>query len=88
MKSPSRNFWRDNFSKDRDGLRRRKLCFTFQEPRVLGNKCVKDKEHYIEVFSKRKGQDQEEELPIDLEVAYETLDKEPSSKVKKIVVLS
>ena len=38
--------------KDQDELRRKKLCFSCQEPWVPGHKCVKGKEHYIEVFSK------------------------------------
>ena len=58
MNSPSRNFRRDNFSKDRDELRRRKLCFTCQVPWVLGHKCAKGREIFIEVFS--KSEDEEE----------------------------
>ena len=50
MKSPSGNFRRDNFSKYRDELRRRKLCLTCQEPWVPGQKCAKGKSHYMEVF--------------------------------------
>ena len=51
MKIPTGKFKRDNFSRDQDKIRRRKLCFTCQEPWVLGHKCAKGKEHYIEVFS-------------------------------------
>ena len=51
MKIPTRNFKRDNFSRDRDEMRRRKLCFTCQEPWVPVHKCAKGKEHYIVFFS-------------------------------------
>ena len=33
-------------------LQRNKLCFTCQQPWVLGHRCAKGKAHYIEVFSK------------------------------------
>ena len=36
--------------KDWDELRRKKLCFSYQEPWALDHKCVKGKAHYIEVF--------------------------------------
>ena len=65
MKNPSGNFRRDNVSKYRDEFRRRKLCFTYQEPWVPGHKCDKGKEHYIEVFSNREVEDEEEETQID-----------------------
>ena len=42
---------RDYSYKDRDELRRKKLCFSCQEPWAPGHKCVKGKAHYIEVFS-------------------------------------
>ena len=35
----------------RDELRRKKLCFSCQEPWAPGHKCVKGKTHYIELFS-------------------------------------
>lgn len=35
----------------RRDLRRRKLCFTCQEPWAPGHKCNKGKSHYIEVYS-------------------------------------
>ena len=41
---------RDYSYKDRDELRRKKLCFCCQEPWAPGHKCVKGKSHYIEVF--------------------------------------
>jgi hypothetical protein len=45
----------------RQDLRRKKLCFSFQEPWVPGHRCAgKAKAHYIEVFSD-SGDDEEEE---------------------------
>jgi hypothetical protein len=45
----------------RQDLRRRKLCFSCQEPWVPGHRCAgKAKAHYIEVFSD-SGDDEEEE---------------------------
>jgi hypothetical protein len=45
----------------RQDLRRRKLCFSCQEPWVPGHRCAgKAKAHYIEVFSD-SGDDKEEE---------------------------
>jgi hypothetical protein len=45
----------------RQDLRRRKLCFSCQEPWVPGHRCAgKAKAHYIEVFS-NSGDDEEEE---------------------------
>ena len=37
---------------DQDELRRKKLCFSFQELWAPGHRCVKGKTHDIEVFSK------------------------------------
>ena len=43
----------------RKNLRRKKLCFSCQEPWVLGHRCAsKAKAHYIEVFSD-SGEDEE-----------------------------
>ena len=44
-------------------LRRRRLCFSCQEPWALGHQCTKGKAHYIEVFS--KSEDEEENPEID-----------------------
>ena len=43
---------KDYSYKDRDELRRKKLCFSYQEQWDPGHKCVKGKSHYIEIFSK------------------------------------
>jgi hypothetical protein len=44
----------------RQDLRRRKLCFSCQEPWVPGHRCAgKAKAHYIEVFSD-SGEDEED----------------------------
>ena len=54
-KNPMRKFLapgkKDYSYKDRDELRRTKLCFSCQEPSAPSHKCVKGKAHYIEVFS-------------------------------------
>ena len=50
--------WLDNDT--RKGLRQNKLCFTCQEPWVLGHRCAgKAKDHYIEVYSDSDGEDYE-----------------------------
>ena len=51
--------------KDRDELRRKNICFSYQEPWVSRNKCVKGKEHYIEVFSESDEEMVEEEKMVD-----------------------
>lgn len=43
----------------RKDLRRRKLCFTCQEPWAPGHQCTTGKAHYTEVFS---DSDQEDEV--------------------------
>ena len=58
MNISSGDLRRDNVYKDRDELRRRKLCFTCQVPWVLGHKCAKGREIFIEAFS--KSEDEEE----------------------------
>ena len=35
----------------KEELKRKKLCFNFQQPWVPGHRCAKGKAHYIEVFS-------------------------------------
>ena len=41
---------RDYSYKDRDESRRKKLCFSYQEPWAPSHKCVKGKAHSIEVY--------------------------------------
>ena len=43
---------KDYSYKDREELRRKKLCFSCQESWAPGHKCVKGKAHYIELFLK------------------------------------
>ena len=55
-------------------MRRKKLCFSYQESWVVGHKCVKGKSHYIELFSKS-----DEEAIEEAEMAngeYETTEEE------------
>ena len=59
------------------------MFFTYQEPWVPRHRCAKGKTNYIEVFSKRESKDEEGEPQMDVEVAYETADEEPSSYMKK-----
>ena len=47
----------DDFRRD---LRKRKLCFTCQEPWAPGNRCAAGKAHYIEVFSDSEEEEEEE----------------------------
>ena len=77
MKIPSGNFKRDNFSRDRDELRRIKLCLTYQEPWVPRHKCAKGKDHYIDIFSNSEAEEKEEGSDISAEGANEIVEKEP-----------
>ena len=58
----------DSFVKENKGepskeeLKRKKLCFTCQQPWVLGHKCEKGKAHYNEVFSEDGVEGEEEEV--------------------------
>ena len=53
-------------------LRRKKLCFTCQEPWVPGHRCAgKAKAHYIEVYSDNDEDDYEQEATKELQVAEE-----------------
>ena len=64
--------WLDNDT--RKDLRRKKLCFTCQEPWVLGHRCSgKAKSHYIEVYSDNEGEDYEQETTEELRAAEESL---------------
>ena len=46
------SFFKENKEEpSKEELKRRKLCFTCQQPCVPGHKCVKGKAHYIKVFS-------------------------------------
>jgi hypothetical protein len=53
------------YEETRKDLRRKKMCFSFQESWVLGYKCVEkdktDKAHYIEVYSDNDSDDKEEQ---------------------------
>ena len=74
--------------KDQDELRRKKLCFSCQEPWALGHKCVKGKAHYIEVFSEsdEEGIEESDLGDGDYETAKE--EEQPHQNNSKIVVLS
>ena len=56
---PKKTWLDDDTRKD---LRRKKLCFTCQEPWVPGHRCVgKAKDHYIEVYSDSEGEESRQE---------------------------
>ena len=42
-------------------LRKKRLCFTCQEPWAPGHRCAASKAHFIEVFSDDSGEEDEEE---------------------------
>ena len=46
----------------RRDLRRRRLCFTCQEPWAPRHKCTKGKAHFIEVFSDSEPKEEETEI--------------------------
>ena len=46
----------------RRDLRRKRLCFTCQEPWAPGHRCAIGKAHYIEVFSDSSGEEEYEEI--------------------------
>ena len=51
----------------RKDLRRKKLCFTCQEPWAPGHRCAgKAKAHYIEVYSGNEGEESEQETTEEL----------------------
>ena len=56
----------------RKDLRRKKLCFTCQEPWVLGHRCAGNaKAHYIEVYSDSDEEDYEQEATEELRATKE-----------------
>ena len=64
----SKNTWLDDDT--RKDLRRKKLCFTSQEPWDPGHRCTeKAKAHYIEVYSDSEGEDCEQETTEELRAA-------------------
>ena len=66
---PEKNWVDDNTRKE---LRRKKLCFTCQEPWILGHRCVgKAKAHYIEVYLDNEGDESEKETTEELMVVEE-----------------
>ena len=76
QKGPSGNLMRDNFSKDRDELRRKKLCFSCQQPWVPGHKCAKGKAHYIEVFFLSEYEEEDVDQPVYEKENFETSQEE------------
>ena len=42
-------------------LKKKRLCFTFQEPWASGHRCAAGKAHFIEVFSESNGEEDEED---------------------------
>ena len=42
-------------------LRKKRLCFTCQEPWAPGHRCAAGKAHFIEVFSDDSGEEDEED---------------------------
>ena len=65
---------KDYSYEDRDELRRKKPCFSCQEPWVPGHNCVKGKAHFFEVFSESEEEMVEEDEHVDGE--YETTEEE------------
>ena len=56
---PKKNWVDDDTRKE---LRRKKLCFTCQEPWIPGHRCAgKDKAHYIEVYLDSEEEEDEPE---------------------------
>ena len=42
-------------------LKKRRLCFTCQEPWAPGHRCATEKAHFIEIFSEDSGEEDEED---------------------------
>ena len=42
-------------------LKKKRLCFTCQEPWAPGHRCAAGKAHFIEVFSESSGEEDEED---------------------------
>ena len=63
---PKKNWVDDDPRKE---LRRKKLCFTCQEPWIPGHKCAgKVKGHYIEVYSNSEEDEPEQETTKELRI--------------------
>ena len=66
---PKKTWLDDHTRKD---LRRKKLCFTCQEPWVPGHRWSgKAKTHYIEVYSDNEGEESEQETTEELRAIKE-----------------
>ena len=66
----SKKTWLDDDT--RKDLRRKKFCFTCQEPWVPRHRCSgKAKSHYIEVYSNSEGEDYEQETTEELRAVEE-----------------
>ena len=56
----------------RKDLRKKKLCFTYQEPRITGHRCKgKAKAHYIEIYSDSDGDESKQETNDELRAVKE-----------------
>ena len=71
---------KDSFEKENRGgtsqeeLRRKKLCFTCQQPWILGHKCAKGKAHYIEFLFEDDEEGEDKEVKIESqEEGYDTI---------------
>ena len=42
-------------------LKKKRLCFTYQEPWAPGHRCAAGKAHFIEVYSENSGEEDEYE---------------------------
>ena len=42
-------------------LKKKRLCFTYQEPSAPGHRCAASKAHFIEVFSESSGEEDDED---------------------------
>ena len=60
----------------RRDLRKKRLCFTCQEPWAPGHRCAAGKAHFIEVFSDDSGEEDEEEVG-DSQMAQDQLSPPP-----------
>ena len=45
----------------RKELKKKRLCFTCQEPCAPGHRCAAGKAHFIEVFSESSGEEDEDD---------------------------
>ena len=74
--------------KDQYELRRKKLCFSYQEPWAPRHKCVKGKAHYIEVFFESDEEVVEEDEMGNGEYEKNEEEEQHHQTSNKIVVLS